>query len=49
MPTILCNVSALAVATLFYYWRNYHQDLERRERLLRERVSYMLWMLAQSV
>jgi hypothetical protein len=46
MPTIICNVAALAVATLFYYWRAYYGFLLTRERTLRERVAYMLWVMA---
>lgn len=46
MPTIICNVAALAVATLFYYWRAYYGFVAFRERTLRQRVAYMLWMAA---
>jgi hypothetical protein len=49
MHTVLCNFSALAVATLYYYWRSYHQAQQHRLRLLRERVTYMLWVMANSV
>jgi hypothetical protein len=47
MPTIVCNASALAVATLYYYWRAYRQSNEQRD--LRQRVAYMLWCMANSV
>jgi hypothetical protein len=49
MPTLVCNASALAVATLFYYWRAYRQTHELRERDLRQRLSYMLWVMANTV
>jgi hypothetical protein len=49
MQTIVCNVSALAVATLYYYWRTYRQSHEQRGQLLRERVTYMLWVMANTV
>lgn len=47
MPTIYCSLAALTVAGLFYYWRGYMHHLLHRERILRERVAYMLWVMAQ--
>jgi len=49
MPTLVCNASALAVATLYYYWRAYRQSYEQREHDLRQRVTYMLWVMVNSV
>jgi hypothetical protein len=49
METIFCSFAALAVANLFYFWRGYHGNLVRRERVLRERVAYMLWIMANGV
>lgn len=50
MPTtIACNLSALTVATLFYFWRAYRDGQSRREQQLRQRVAYMLWIMANSV
>ena len=49
MQTIVCNFSALAVATLYYCWRGYHQHRQMRRQVLRERVTYMLWVMANSV
>jgi hypothetical protein len=46
MPTLCCNVAALAVASLFYYWRQYAGTLMEREGTLRERVAYLLWSMA---
>jgi hypothetical protein len=47
MPTLVCNASALVVATLFYYWRAYRQTHEQSD--LRQRLAYMLWVMANSV
>ena len=49
MPTLLCNVAALMVAGLFYSWRAYSLGQVRRLRTLRERVAYMLWVMAQAI
>jgi len=50
MTTILCNVSALAVASIFYTWRLYYAErLQKHQEMLRERVAYMLWVMANSV
>ncbi len=49
MPTVCCGVAALAVACIFYTWRAYAYGLAQRERALRERVAYMLWVMANQV
>jgi hypothetical protein len=49
MQAIWCNLSALAVACIFYSWRAYSEALMRRERQLRERVSYLLWVVAHQI
>jgi hypothetical protein len=49
MPTLFCSLASLAVASLYYYWRGYHECLLRRQKTLRERVTYMLWVMANTV
>jgi hypothetical protein len=49
MQAILCGLASLAVANIFYWYRAYHQDRTRRERTLRERVAYMLWVAAHQL
>ncbi len=49
MPNILCSVATLAVAGIFYTWRAYHDVLIQKQRLLRERVTYMLWVMSNGV
>ena len=46
MQPIWANVAALTVAVIFYTWRSLSQIRQRRERALRERVAYMLWISA---
>ena len=46
MELLCCNAAALMVALLYYTWRAYHQALLTRQRVLRERVAYMLWVVA---
>jgi hypothetical protein len=48
MSAFVCAASALSVAVLFYSWRSYHQIHETRQKKLRERVTYMLWVMANS-
>ena len=45
MPNIICGLAALSVATVFYAFRAYVDHLKARERTLRERVTYMLWVM----
>lgn len=47
MEMLCCNVAALTVALLYYTWRAYHQTRIARDRVLRERVAYMLWVVAE--
>jgi hypothetical protein len=46
MQAVYCNLCALAVAAIYYGWREYKSRHDRRERVLRERVTYMLWVIA---
>ena len=46
MPTVLCGAASLAVASLFYAWRAYHEKIVDNNRRLHERVAYMLWVVA---
>ncbi len=46
MPNLICGLAALAVATVFYAYRAYTDHRKVRERTLRERVTYMLWVMA---
>lgn len=39
-------IAALAVAVIFYIYRGYVHVMEQRHRVLRERVAYMLWVMA---
>jgi hypothetical protein len=48
MQPIVTNMAALAVAMLFYLWRAY-QTRQRREQVLRQRVAYMLWVMAERI
>ena len=46
---ITCNLAALTIAMLFYAWRDNNHSQERKRRQLNERVSYLLWTVAQRV
>ena len=46
MQVLYCGVAALAVAAIYYYWRAWWRS---RMRLLRERVTYMLWVIAKQI
>jgi hypothetical protein len=44
MHILPCCIAAMAVATIYYGWRAWWRG---RMRLLRERVTYMLWIMAK--
>ena len=37
------------VVSIYYLWHVYLQSRLRRERTVRERLTYMLWVMAQRV
>jgi hypothetical protein len=43
---MLTALPALAVSTIFLAWRTILYERQRRERLLCERLAYMLWVAA---
>jgi hypothetical protein len=45
MPMVY-GAAALAVAAAYLVWRAVAQARRRREQRLRQRVAYMLWVLA---
>jgi hypothetical protein len=44
MAMIGSSVAALAVATIYYTYRDQVADQTSRDRTLRERVAYLMWM-----
>jgi hypothetical protein len=49
MQLLSFQLATFAVAALYYVWRAHYQVRLRRHRLLRERVTYMLWVMAQGI
>src|SRR5205085_7891603 len=46
MPLLVCSIALLAVTVIYLFWRSYLQWLVRRQRALRERVAFLLWISA---
>ena len=47
MPPVLCYpIAALVVGMLYYSWRDLYHRRCQSPRFLRERVAYMLWVVA---
>lgn len=44
---IACNLAVLAIAGLYYAWRDRFAQAHARRGVLRDRVAYMLWVAAQ--
>jgi hypothetical protein len=49
MQPLWLNGATLTIALLFYLWKTYRQIHEKRRRALRDRVTYMLWTMAEEV
>jgi hypothetical protein len=48
MPQVIsCQLAALTIAGLFYVWRDLLTRRLTHSKVLRERVTYMLWCAAQ--
>jgi hypothetical protein len=48
MSMFVCAFSTMSVALLYSTWRAHFQQTLQRNRQLRERVTYMLWVMANS-
>lgn len=46
METLIASYAALAVAGIFCVYQCYVRKIVSRQRVLRERVAYMLWVMA---
>jgi hypothetical protein len=46
METLFPSFAALMVSAIYCVWHAWYIDRCRRERALRERVAYMLWVAA---
>jgi hypothetical protein len=49
MSMFVCAISAMSVALLYSTWHKHFQQTVQRNRQLRERVTYMLWVMADTV
>jgi hypothetical protein len=49
MSALFPSVSTLAVSVIYCVWQAYCRSRYRWERTLRERVAYMLWVMAHRV
>jgi hypothetical protein len=49
MSVIVCAVTAMSVALIYSNWRSHEQKNQTRQKLLRERVAYMLWVMANGM
>ena len=46
MQALLPTLPTLAVSTIYCLWYACQRSRQRQDRVLRERVAYMLWMVA---
>jgi hypothetical protein len=42
-------IPVLAITFLYYIWRTHMYLLAHRQKVLRERVTWMLWVMAQEI
>jgi hypothetical protein len=43
---VACNLAVLAIAMIYYAWRDGYVTRDRGQASLHERVAYMLWVAA---
>jgi hypothetical protein len=46
MNPLVGSIATLAVAVIFYIWQLYNRIRMQKQRHLRKRVAYMLWVMA---
>jgi len=46
MDFLAISIISLTVVCIYYMWRVYHFTQQQRERVLRERIAYLLWTMA---
>jgi hypothetical protein len=46
LQLITWNLSALAIAAIYYAWRDGYVAKHRKRQVLHQRVAYMLWVAA---
>ena len=46
---VACNLAVLAIAMIFYAWRDARLARSQQRQSLNERVAYMLWVAAHRV
>lgn len=44
---VACNLAVLAIAMIYYTWKDRVLVRSRRRATLNERVAYMMWVAAQ--
>ncbi|MCU0703377.1 MAG: hypothetical protein MUF18_05235 [Fimbriiglobus sp.] len=44
---LTCNMAVLAIAALYYTWKERAVQAASRRRVLRQRVAYLLWAVAE--
>lgn len=49
MQVLFCSVPTLAISTIYCLWHQQMLRQQRRQRRLRERLTYMLWVMANQV
>ncbi len=49
MQPFSSTFTTLTVTAIYYVWRAYNEIRSRQEFTLRERVSYMLWVMATQI
>ena len=46
MALLICTLALAAVTVIYLVWRTYISELLQRRRVLRDRVTHMLWVMA---
>jgi hypothetical protein len=49
MQPLLFTLPTLAVSTIYCLWAAYLRQQSQRRRVLRDRVAYLLWVVAERV
>jgi len=49
MQALFCTAPTLTISVIYCLWQHHAQRERRRDSILRQRVAYMLWVMANQV
>lgn len=49
MNPLFGSIATLSISVIYLVWKMYRENRHHREKVVRQRVAYMLWVMAHRV